>query len=76
AEGHRKFSLGLTGGLFEPVAGSCEAEAWALVNRTEGQLAQIVRRGVQHQQYHTNYGPAEYPLDLYRSADSRPHIIQ
>ncbi|MDS1028643.1 phosphatidylglycerol lysyltransferase domain-containing protein, partial [Burkholderia pseudomallei] len=76
AEGHRKFSLGLTWGLFEPEAGFSDAEGWALVNRTEGQLAQIFRRGVQNHQYKNKYCPAEYPLYLYRSADSRPQIIK
>ncbi|VBS46031.1 polyketide synthase [Burkholderia pseudomallei] len=76
AEGHRKFSLGLTWGLFEPEAGFSDAEGWTLVNRTEGQLAQIFRRGVQNHQYKNKYCPAEYPLYLYRSADSRPQIIK
>ncbi|WP_186161492.1 aminotransferase class I/II-fold pyridoxal phosphate-dependent enzyme [Burkholderia gladioli] len=76
AQGYRKFSLGLTWGLFEPKEGFSDVEGWALVNRTEGQLARIFQRGVQNHQYKNKYDPAEYPLYLYRSADSRPQIIK
>ncbi len=76
AEGCRKFSLGLTWGLFEPKEGFSDLEGWALINRTQGQLARIFERGVQNHQYKNKYGPSEYPLYLYRSAGSRPQIIK
>jgi len=76
AEGCTKFSLGLTWGLFEPPAGFSDEEGWALIRRTQGQLARIFERGAQNHQYKNKYCPAEYPLYLYRTSTSRPQIIK
>ena len=75
-EGCRKFSLGLTWGLFEPKDGFSDREGWELISQTEGQLGQIFQRGIKNHQYKDKYCPAEYPLYLYRAQSSRRQIIK
>ncbi len=75
AEGCERFSLGLTWGLFELGSEDGDPEGSAFLAGTQTQLQQILERGKANRQYKSKYGTRDYPVHLYRRADSDPSLL-
>jgi acyl transferase domain-containing protein len=78
AEGQRKFSLGLTWGLFDDEgadAGSDRAGREFLAHGS-GPVANMLRNGRQNRQHKNKYRPSAHGVYFYRRADSDPALIE
>ncbi|RKH68632.1 beta-ketoacyl synthase N-terminal-like domain-containing protein [Corallococcus llansteffanensis] len=78
AEGHQKFSLGLTWGLFD-VEGDevgSDVAGQEFLARGAGMVAAMLRNGQQNHQHKNKYRPGARPMYLYRPADSDTGIIE